>query len=510
MRSDSIRVPFPEPTGFGGMLAGLDLDKDGAMEIYAVNNNWNDAGDELIPRIYKFEWNGLFWDQVWSAVLDIPKQNTWPPLCWGDWDNDGREEIIWSPVNFTDATNPNPARIIVFEAVPGQDYLGVPDGTGNYKPNAKWTIESTDNYNLRLFKMELYDIDNDGKKELIFCDRASSTTGYRFGVVNVSDIPNNGNGSETWTLKASGKTSTLSSGIIYDYAIIGDVIYLIHNLAAGAITPVKYENGQFTILPVQNGLVPYGSWKSAQSVDIDKDGTKEIVVANWWAGFEKVYLLRRQGDTLVQHIIYDDTTLISSKGRFYGGASGDIDKDGKIDFVFGTRDAVPNAAIVWLKYKGGDITSPNSYQMSIIDKEIRATGGRYDLLAIADVNSDNKNEVIYSNGIDGLVPIVILTHNIVNVKELDRGIPDNFILNQNYPNPFNPSTVIEYGIPNNGNVKLEVYNMLGEKVSTLIDEFQKAGFYQVEFNAKNLNSGTYIFRLQSGNFVKSVKGLLVK
>ena len=76
-------------------------------------------------------------------------------------------------------------------------------------------------------------------------------------------------------------------------------------------------------------------------------------------------------------------------------------------------------------------------------------------------------------------------------------IPKQFELYQNYPNPFNPTTVIRYGIPKESSVKVIVYNILGEVVKTLVENTQKAGSYEVNFNASNLASGVYIYSIQS-------------
>jgi len=85
-----------------------------------------------------------------------------------------------------------------------------------------------------------------------------------------------------------------------------------------------------------------------------------------------------------------------------------------------------------------------------------------------------------------------------------------FTLKQNYPNPFNPSTKIKYSVPENGNVKLSVYNLVGEEVIVLVNKRVNAGFYEVTFNADNLPSGTYFYRLQAGNFIQTKKMILMK
>lgn len=89
-------------------------------------------------------------------------------------------------------------------------------------------------------------------------------------------------------------------------------------------------------------------------------------------------------------------------------------------------------------------------------------------------------------------------------------IPDRYVLFQNYPNPFNPSTKIRYQLPKAGNVKITVFDILGADVITLVDEKKEAGIYEVEFTSQNLPSGTYIFRLISGEFVSTKKMVLLK
>ncbi|PJA97978.1 MAG: hypothetical protein CO128_09690 [Ignavibacteriales bacterium CG_4_9_14_3_um_filter_30_11] len=88
--------------------------------------------------------------------------------------------------------------------------------------------------------------------------------------------------------------------------------------------------------------------------------------------------------------------------------------------------------------------------------------------------------------------------------------PNTFTLAQNYPNPFNPSTIIRYGLPKEGFVTLNVYDMLGREVKILVNEFKSAGSYSVDFNASNLASGIYFYQMQAGDFVQTKKLLLMK
>ncbi|MBE0569975.1 MAG: T9SS type A sorting domain-containing protein [Ignavibacteriaceae bacterium] len=88
--------------------------------------------------------------------------------------------------------------------------------------------------------------------------------------------------------------------------------------------------------------------------------------------------------------------------------------------------------------------------------------------------------------------------------------PQDFALYQNYPNPFNPVTTIKYNLPLKSQVELIIYNSLGETIRQLVNEEKEAGYHKVEFNATNLPSGVYFYRLKAGNFVETKKMLLLK
>jgi len=131
---------------------------------------------------------------------------------------------------------------------------------------------------------------------------------------------------------------------------------------------------------------------------------------------------------------------------------------------------------------------------------------------------DNINNVIVLNyslqNKELTYNFVPLTEITTSVSQESSQLPEIFYLNQNYPNPFNPATVINYQLPQDGFVALKVYDIIGREVETLISENQSAGRYTVNFDASDLPSGIYIYRLQvnsaAGGYTASRKMMLLK
>jgi DNA recombination-dependent growth factor C len=105
-----------------------------------------------------------------------------------------------------------------------------------------------------------------------------------------------------------------------------------------------------------------------------------------------------------------------------------------------------------------------------------------------------------------------LTDDIVSVNYEETPLHD-FVLKQNYPNPFNPSTKIKFRISSASGgefVKLKVYDVLGNEIATLVNESKTVGTYEILWNAENLPSGVYLYKLTAGNLVETKKMLLLK
>jgi len=99
---------------------------------------------------------------------------------------------------------------------------------------------------------------------------------------------------------------------------------------------------------------------------------------------------------------------------------------------------------------------------------------------------------------------------VSDVEPINQIAPSDFSLDQNYPNPFNPSTTINFSIPVESFITLDVYNAIGQKVASLVNETKSAGNYKVDFNASNLTSGIYFYKISAGNFTETKKMILMK
>ena len=224
-----------------------------------------------------------------------------------------------------------------------------------------------------------------------------------------------------------------------------------------------------------------------------------------------IYASENCNTSVINSIMYKNT-----KPEIYSGASANIEATytiveegtGKDFFGEGCLDTDPlfkmtNGNYYYLKSLtcGDDSESPaiDAGHPDSIDAVIACGQG----LGTA------RADMGYYGGRYSIVPVGVK-------KEEDNALPIKYELSQNYPNPFNPTTTILYSIPTvTGkepivHVTLTVYNSLGQKVATLLNKAQKPGNYMVNFNASNMTSGVYFYRLTAGNFVATKKMILIK
>ncbi|MDP2364266.1 MAG: FG-GAP-like repeat-containing protein, partial [Ignavibacteria bacterium] len=135
-------------------------------------------------------------------------------------------------------------------------------------------------------------------------------------------------------------------------------------------------------------------------------------------------------------------------------------------------------------------------------------------LSIEDFNKDGFNDIVVCN--DYSVFIFMQTGNATSLEDQPNTTPAEFVLDQNYPNPFNPSTKISWQTTESGLQTLKVYDVLGNEVATLVNEYKPVGNYEVEFTAvetlraTSLPSGIYFYKLQAGSYLETRKMILLK
>ena len=139
-----------------------------------------------------------------------------------------------------------------------------------------------------------------------------------------------------------------------------------------------------------------------------------------------------------------------------------------------------------------------------LHKDVIFTGALYAWDVKVDQHSDLTLDSFFNIYESGLAKQVAWS------KPAIEWLPEQYVLEQNYPNPFNPSTTINYAIPNDGMVSMKIYNLLGQEVANLVNEFQEAGYHQVVFEAGHLSSGVYLAVMQSAEFIDTRKIILIK
>ncbi len=172
----------------------------------------------------------------------------------------------------------------------------------------------------------------------------------------------------------------------------------------------------------------------------------------------------------------------------------------------GTWPAAASSASIYLT----DVNKSDTAQL-FINKNTDVAGWKepaYPINVVGVVSQYGSDSTGYEIIPPDTSDIVHLT--IVDVKNKLSGIPADFYLHQNYPNPFNPTTTIEYGLPKDANVEISVYDILGQRVATLLAGNQRAGNHEIVFSADRFASGVYLYIMRAGDRVFKQKMLLLK
>lgn len=218
-----------------------------------------------------------------------------------------------------------------------------------------------------------------------------------------------------------------------------------------------------------------------------------------------------------------------NKDDLRGGFIGDGDNDGRPEVYILSRDLTTVFATEWVGEPGGDVTDPFNYQTTGVYNSKDVTpelNVQFSNIKVMDIDNDGPNHmdlvVTTPNGehVGQEAGIFLLEFNATSTPvfvefNAPNTVPKNYALHQNYPNPFNPSTNIVYELPVGARVKLEIYNILGQKIKTLVDRDMPLGVHQIAWDGtddhgRRVSSGIYVYVLKAGTFKESKRMLLLK
>lgn len=266
-----------------------------------------------------------------------------------------------------------------------------------------------------------------------------------------------------------------------------------------------------------------GIWQSTgdencdiEEVYTDNNQTRQNVhFINTSASSNDVYVIWQDdyiGNDL--RLIYDDQAPLAPQNLTVTAYTASEVSHPKLDWSFNNE---PDVYITTNAYEISRRTKPSGgswSSWSVID-HVNGDENEYVDYDLNYVNADQfvaeykLRAMDYHNNYSSYSSVVSITFGQFG-KIASSSTNFKFNLNQNYPNPFNPTTTIKYSIQKSGNVSLKVYDMIGNEVANLVNENQQAGNYNLEFNASDLPSGIYVYRLTSGNFVDTKKLILLK
>ncbi len=486
---------------------------------------------DVSSDVHVFFGGGAFVDDPQpDLIFDFDKREKVYLPGVGDFNGDGNSDLLISKGRSD--LDANDARVDVFFGGTSAD--NVADHTINYTDLYPDTVGNLGNV------QGIGDINNDGFDDImITSEQFRENAHIIFGgssIVNQSDIEL---GYFPFNLT---KLGDFNDDGIDDFATTSNNVIYIHSGFDGpggssfdsdpmVTIPVVFQQQQFSLFAQ---TMTHGDFNGDMINDL---AVTSVFHRDYSSGSTKgaeairIYAGSSNPDSLVDGRIFikasdyasstntsELDTLDSSLGSI--AAVPDQNGDGKSELIYaGYGFSTTNAGI----YYGGNLDTmganigvfmeaPNpAVGLSPHTNFIYASRGAP---AVGDFNGDNKNDYLlpqideFNYPVD---PVYIYTSGQFMVGN-EESVADisSFSLNQNYPNPFNPSTSISYTLPKNGSVKLEVFDVTGRLVSTIVDQRQTAGYYSLSFDGSNLASGIYFYRLKTANQTKIRKMTLIK
>mgnify|MGYP005725392901 CR=1 FL=1 len=483
--------------------ANTDLDQDGNREV-------------IVPVLHVVDGITRRTIQVIEVIAGLPLpiwSYTYPGAAAefvtvdeSDLDGDGSLEILAVHIP-AESEGDNPSVLYVFEHTGSDNDYGT-------APVVEWDLDTPGRDIVRVAKAA--DLDNDGKQEVVL---VSFTTNPSLVVASVSDF-----NLPVWTKEVEDNLGTTNPDIaaisIADVDGLGDVVVLIEGRTD--ILWLVVPTGGADNYNLLNAAMPDAGIATTVSVhgmdayDADGDGREEVYMASLLGA---IWVLNIDDNVFGAddiHLINDDPEqwLEASVGHLGLGGT---------DFVVAASNA---SKAVSHRYTGGDVTDPSNYQsVTVIDSSDVAAivpGGIrvYGLDIGADLDGNGVEEIIFSRGSTrgghNAPALYFAERQLITTGIEDEGaIPQTYSLQQNFPNPFNPETSITFSLPTVTHVDLEIFNVLGQKVRTLVNGTREASVHTVVWDGKSNNgiqapSGIYFYRLKTQEFNDTKRMLLIR
>jgi hypothetical protein len=271
---------------------------------------------------------------------------------------------------------------------------------------------------------------------------------------------------------------------------------------------INIGNMNYTLSIFNESVAPY----SSSYLDFNNDGFSDFFLTQ-----QKKLFYGSNEFNGTSYLEFSSSEEMDSFGETARNA-GDINNDGYDDLIIGaTNHRNDQEVMVGKAYVFLGSAEPDTIPDFTMEGETKWSHFGWKVGSCGDLNGDGYDEVyILADGYPdnenplGKIYIYSMKKFIVGVEEHKNTLPDKFLLKQNYPNPFNPSTNIKFSLPNPEHIEIEVYNIIGQRVEILLNQQTKAGNHEVEFNAQNLSSGIYFYRIEAGEFQDVKKMILIR
>jgi len=482
-----------------------DYDNDGDKDLFVANYGGSD-------KLYRNE-GGMNFVDVTAAVGIL--EGAWASMaaCWADYNNDGFLDLYVT--TYSDE--------LTFGSIPNLLYKN--QGTGSFTEVGR-TAGVADSLSHPL-AVTFLDYDDDGWQDIYIANDK-----YEGNVL----FHNNGDGSFSDVSDGSGADVQLDAmGIaVGDYDDDGDLDMYVSNSPLGNVLLRNNGDGTFSDVTIVSGVGVYRGCWGVNFFDFDNDMDLDL------------YVSASNGPPAAYNVLFENNggifTATSGNGldaetsESYGNAIGDFNNDGYCDI------AVLNATAFtlwensggnnhWIKLKLEGTVSNRDALGALI--EIYVGGSRLIRHTRCGISYLSQNTSIENIGVgsanvvdsvtvkwpSGVVDRVsglavnqtyyVLEGQTATGIKHEGSIPPDVVLNQNHPNPFIRGTEISYRLPKEMRVRVDVFNVLGQRVATVVDREKAAGYHAVQFDGNGLTTGVYFYRIKAGERTETRKMVLI-